>query len=235
MTACGRDSRAAAILQSLFKSQKFSDVVLKSASGAHWNVHKCILATTSDFFEAMFSGSFLEAEQAEIVINEVEDQILDILLDAAYGGALQTTESNILQVLKAANLLNFRDAESLCWDFIGKQLDDINSLDVLALSAQLGNRNVYNQALDRVGYNFKQIRYTDEYLEMDVRLLLKLLSSNDLRVNSEEDVLNAMMLWLNHDMSARKLHLSELVMTLRLPLLSEAASLSFCMDSNYFI
>lgn len=147
-------------------------------------MHKCVLATASQYFEVMFSGDFKESHENEIVLNDFPDHpTLDLVLNSVYGGGLNLDESNVLNVLKISNLLQFTRIENKCWEYIVEDMDDINSLDVLTLADQLGHKPAYDKAIGRVTYNFKHIRLTPEYLELDVDLVLKLLSSDDLRVS----------------------------------------------------
>lgn len=239
------------LLQSLFKSATYSDVTIRilpqddlSEDGKRyrtlslpityfystspsffpsWKVHKCVLATASKYFEIMFSGNFRESNENEIFLKDVPDiATFDMVLAGVYGHKLRLDESNVLAVLRISNLLQFTRIETECWDFILSRMDDFdNSHEVLALSDQLGQMRVYNQALSRVAYNFRQLRTTEEFQEQDVKLLYKLISSDDLRVNSEKDVVDSVLHWIDYDRKNRIKHLGQLVQAIRGPLLTK--------------
>lgn len=188
-----------------------------------WKVHKCVLATASKYFEAMFSGNFKESNENEIFLKDVPDlQTFDMVLAGVYATPLQLDEANVLAVLRISNLLQFTRIENESWEFILNRMDEFdNSQEVLALSDQLGQQRVYKQALTRVAYNFRELRVQQEFQEQDAKLLFKLLSSDDLRVNGEEDVVAALLHWLNFDRKARVKYLPQLIKAIRVPLLKK--------------
>lgn len=191
-----------------------------------WRAHKCVLSTASKYFEAMFSGHFRESSENEIFLKDVPDiATFDMVLRGVYAQRIQLDELNVLSVLRICNLLQFTNIEQQCWDFILLRMDDLdNSQEVLALSDQLGQRRVYNEALKRVAYNFRQLRTGEEFLEQDATLLFKLLSSDELRVNGEEDVVEALLFWLSADKKDRLKYLTQLIKTIRVPLLTKDVS-----------
>jgi len=60
----------------------------------------------------------------------------------------------------------------------------------------------------------------EEYLELDVEDVEKLLSRDDLGVENEEDVFHGMMKWIDHDMNRRQNHFSRLLKCVRLTLIA---------------
>lgn len=197
-------------------------------------MHKCVLATASKYFEAMFSGNFRESNENEIFLKDVPDiPTFDMVLGGVYAKPLHLDEGNVLAVLRIANLLQFERIESECWEFILARMDELdNSQEVLALADQLGQKRVYRQALSRVAYNFRQLRTQTEFQEQDPQLLFKLLSSDDLRVNSEEDVVSALVQWVLYDRKSRHKYLPQLIQAIRVPLLSKDVREKF--ELNYF-
>lgn len=193
-------------------------------------MHKCVLASASPYFEAMFSGNFKESNENEIFLKDVPDMAtFDMVLGGVYAKALHLDEGNVLAVLRISNLLQFQRIENECWEFILARMDDLdNSHEVLALADQLGQKRVYKQALMRVAYNFRQLRHLEVFQEQDPQLLFKLLSSDDLRVNSEEDVVEALLFWLSFDRKSRMKYLPQLIQAIRVPLLTQEVSRTDC-------
>lgn len=171
----------------------------------------------------MFSGNFRESKESEILLKDVPDiPTLTMVLAAVYAKPLCLDESNVLAVLKISNLLQFERIENECWAYILSRMDEFdNSPEVLSLADQLGQKRVYTQALTRVAYNFRELRTQPEFQEQDPQLLYKLLSSDDLRVNSEEDVVGALLHWLEYDRKGRIKYLSQLIKAIRVPLLKK--------------
>lgn len=169
----------------------------------------------------MFSGNFRESHENEILLKDVPDiPTFDMVLGGVYAKPLHLHENNVLAVLRISNLLQFERLETECWDFILARMDEFdNSFEVLALADQLGQMRVYKQAMLRVAYTFREIRLQIEFQEQDPKLLYKLLCSDELRVNSEEDVVEALGHWIQFDKKARQRYLPQLIQAIRVPLL----------------
>ena len=68
--------------------------------------------------------------------------------------------------------------------------------------------------------HFTEVANEDEFLLLPKSQLAELLSCEDLNVNSEEEVYNAIMRWVYHDKENRKNAIAELLQQIRMPLLS---------------
>lgn len=65
----------------------FCDVRLKVGSRI-FRVHRLVLAASSPYFSALFSGGMSEVDQEEVQILGVETEIFEVLLDFIYTGQL---------------------------------------------------------------------------------------------------------------------------------------------------
>ncbi|XP_077294026.1 kelch-like protein 35 [Arctopsyche grandis] len=76
------------------------------------------------------------------------------------------------------------------------------------------------RAMDLTLENFETLHKTQVFLNLPTNTVIEILKSDDLIVSSEEDVFNAVKLWVNHDDANRKLELVQLMGSVRLSLLS---------------
>lgn len=63
----------------------FCDVGLKVGSRV-FRVHRLVLAASSPYFSALFSGGMREADKEEVQILGVETEVFEVLLDFIYTG-----------------------------------------------------------------------------------------------------------------------------------------------------
>lgn len=63
----------------------FCDVGLK-VGGRVFRVHRLVLAASSPYFSALFSGGMREADKEEVQILGVETEVFEVLLDFIYTG-----------------------------------------------------------------------------------------------------------------------------------------------------
>lgn len=66
-----------------------------------------------------------------------------------------------------------------------------------------------------------------EFLSLRPEQLSNLYKSDDLNVNSEENVFESLMLWIQHDIENRKQQLPSLLQWIKLPLLSSEVNIMY--------
>lgn len=65
----------------------FCDVGL-NVGGQVFRVHRLVLAASSPYFSALFSGGMKESEKEEVQILGVETKVFEVLLDFIYTGSV---------------------------------------------------------------------------------------------------------------------------------------------------
>merc|ERR1712216_732554 len=68
---------------------KFTDVVVRTDSGASFRCHRAVLAARSAVMERMLDSAFKEAADSIIVLREVDDFSVEALLEFMYTGNLK--------------------------------------------------------------------------------------------------------------------------------------------------
>ena len=70
-----------------------------------WQVHKCLLASTSDFFRAMLCGSMKESKENSVELGAVRASSLQTIVDFIYSGEMLLDTDSLVETLDAANQL----------------------------------------------------------------------------------------------------------------------------------
>jgi len=68
-------------------------------------VHKCLLASTSDFFRAMLCGSMKESKENSVELGAVRASSLQTIVDFVYTGEMLLDVDSLIDTLDAANQL----------------------------------------------------------------------------------------------------------------------------------
>ncbi|KAK2822091.1 hypothetical protein Q5P01_022156 [Channa striata] len=74
------------------------DVGLKVGSQV-FRVHRLVLAASSPYFSALFSGGMREADKEEVQILGVETEVFELLLDFIYTGVISVTVENVQELM----------------------------------------------------------------------------------------------------------------------------------------
>lgn len=168
----------------------------------------------------MFNCNLKESSEKEITINEVDGETLELLINYCYVGNININEENVERILSTACLFQMSSVVLACSNFLGKQLHFSNAIGFVLFAEQQSCDDLYQLSLQFVETNFMEIyQRSEEFLQMNVEQLTKLLKNDDLNVTSEEDVFNALKKWINHS-KEREQHLSHLIQLVKLPQLS---------------
>ncbi|VVD00479.1 unnamed protein product [Leptidea sinapis] len=98
--------------------------------------HKIVLASCSEYFAAMFTGSLQEAKLSEITLERVDPQALRTLVHYCYTGIIELSEETVEVLLSTATLLQLHVVTSTCCDYLEKQLDPCNCLGIALFAEQ---------------------------------------------------------------------------------------------------
>ncbi|XP_055349821.1 kelch-like protein diablo [Paramacrobiotus metropolitanus] len=110
-----------------------------------------------------------------------------------------------------------------CWEFLEYNL----SLDTCVMTWCLADNELHQQprlakeAKDFIFANIGCVAEQFEFLELDYDKFVQLLGANDIYVEQEESILEAIVNWLSHDSEYRSRHFAELLQYVRLPQISE--------------
>ncbi|XP_039755120.1 kelch-like protein 5 [Pararge aegeria] len=202
-----------------YQSQKLCDVTL-IAGGCRIPAHKVVLASCSEYFAAMFTGSLREAQSSEITLERVDSQTLRSLVQYCYTGIIELSEDTVEILLSTASLLQLHSVTKACCDFLEKQLDPCNCLGIALFAEQQSCMSLHKSAVDYIQQHFMQVVKHQEFLSLQTEQMSELLKSDDLNVETEETVFESLMTWVKHDNANRDKNLSELLKLVKLPLLS---------------
>eukprot|EP00058_Branchiostoma_floridae_P023565 XP_002609055.1 hypothetical protein BRAFLDRAFT_59454 [Branchiostoma floridae] len=211
------DFRCPSHIRSLFKtlrdqqlSGEFTDVVLR-VEHCTFPCHRAVLAASSPYFSTMFSGSLRESRQKEVRIHELEPRTMALLLDYIYTSEAKITIDNCQGLLSAAELFQFLDLKHACAAFLQRHLDMSNSLGIqhfaLAHQCLALKEEAQKYTLD----HFPDVAKSDEFLDISLDVLRQYICNPATNVKGKEQILEAVMRWVQWDDDNRKRHLPDLL------------------------
>ncbi|NXO03295.1 KLH34 protein, partial [Rhinopomastus cyanomelas] len=195
------------------------DVLLK-VQGSEFPAHKSLLATSSDYFRAMFKGYTQESRASVIHLHVVSPAGLQRVLDFIYTSLLPLSFESLEDTLEAASYLQVTDAVGLCSQYLVNNL----ALENCCFSANVASKFYLPDALAAaekyVTSNLWRLLDVDlsGLLELNFRSLLAVVQAPDLPVVKEICLLNLVLLWLKQD-KARLVHAGSLLEHLRFGLI----------------
>ena len=202
------------------KEGLFCDVIINCDDGGSFKCHRVVLAAVSPYFRAMFRLDMLERSQNSILIKGVDSKAFQSLMTYAYNGEIKTNFDDIINLLSAANMLQFEEVENLCIDLLYNNLNIANCIDICTIAETLNYDELLRVAEIYVIKNFRWLARHSKFIEMTPVQLGSVISNEKLRIASESEVYQAVITWVKFDPEARCKHLFGLLKQVRFTAMS---------------
>ena len=203
-------------LNTLRQREDLCDVVL-IAGDQEIRAHKVVLSANSPYFQDMFIGEFAEPDGAPIGIDEVDEESLMALVDFAYTSRIKLTQSNVYKLFEAADLLQFQGVKNACFRFFKSQMNKSNCIRTWIFAESHNCTELLEASLKFIEVNFLDIIRENEFLLIEPETVSRIVSLEDIAITCEEQVYDAVMGWLNHDIEERRQHALKVLQNVRFP------------------
>ncbi|XP_040273594.1 ectoderm-neural cortex protein 1-like [Bufo bufo] len=217
-------------LNLLRKRCLFTDVVLLAGNRA-FPCHRAVLASSSRYFEAMFSGGLKESQDREVNFHDaLHPEVLELLLDYAYSARIILNEENAESLLEAGDMLQFHDIRDAASEFLEKNLHTANCLNMMLISDAHCCERLFELSWRMCLSNFVELSKTEDFLRLPKLKLMELILSEELEVEDESLVYEAVIRWIKYNLCLRLDDLPDLLRCVRLALLPDQYLQSLATD-----
>lgn len=179
-------------------NQELCDVVL-CVDGVHIPAHRLVLAASSPYFRAMFSGKMAESLQKEILLSDLNGKAVEQIINFFYCGKIVIDEENVQYLLYASCLLAVNHVKQYCCDFLRQETTVPNCLGIRAIADTLSCSELFEAANLYVTENFSQVLLCEEFLLQPFESLSILIDSDYLNISGECELLDGVIKWLHWD------------------------------------
>ena len=191
------------------------DVQIEGCDGKTVMAHRLVLSAVSPYFRSMFTGDLCESRQKVVRMENIKGEILGKLVRFAYVSKLELNSGDVEGLLAASNLLQIKEVEKMCCDYLQAQLHSSNCLGIWALAEHHHCRELSAFTFKFILKNFSRVCCDEEFCCLSVEDVKMVLSDPNLSINSEEEVFEAGVRWIESN-SKRKVYLSEILGCVRL-------------------
>ncbi|XP_054841217.1 kelch-like protein 38 [Eublepharis macularius] len=215
----------------LFRDQNFSSELLKQLNVLRQNrdltdvilctsdieipCHKNVLASSSPYFKAMFCNNFIESSQEKVSLIGIDSGILHCIITYVYTGEILITVENVLHLLETASMLQYARLFEASSAYLQDQLTPENCLSLIRLSENLYCETLKKKAKAMALKCFPEVATSEDLKELCALELLNYLGDDEL-CGEEEQVFEALMAWVRHDVQARQGYIQDLFKKVRL-------------------
>lgn len=214
-----RSSHILGEMHRFYQDERFCDIVL-CVDGCRFPCHRIVLAASSLYFERMFSNGMTEANATEVTLNDVTPCALKYLIEFAYTSKLLVSCDHALDIFEAADMFQFPTAKVFCEDFLADQITSNNCLNFMLYADAYSCERLYEKAKLCAAKYFKVLCTQQRFLELPGCHVLRLLKEDNIEMEYEEHVYEAMKRWVNFDPRERLNMIPELFKCIRLNFVS---------------
>ena len=124
-----------------------------------------------------------------------------------------------------------KDERLKMFDFIKDKMTNKNVIIFYSLAKLYKKGIISKSSLLYIERCFSMVVETQNFLHLDFNLVAKILASSELNIHSEVEIFNAVITWLKHNSEERSKYAKQLLLKVRLPLLSEHG-LKYILNEN---
>ncbi|KAL7865749.1 hypothetical protein SRHO_G00109960 [Serrasalmus rhombeus] len=217
-----------------FRSDKtLCDVTLVPGdSNETFQVHRVIMASSSDYFKAMFTGGMKEQELEEIKLHGVSTTGLKNIIEFIYTSHLSLNLSTLQDTLEAASFLQVLPVLNFCNQLLSSEVTIENCAEVERIASDLLLEDVQTHVYNFVCQNFAALVQNERFLQLSEATIAYALSSDSLKGFSEMELYRAARAWLAHKPSERRPAAYSLMRHVRFPLMTPAELLQISQEDQ---
>ncbi|XP_041115268.1 kelch-like protein 13 [Polyodon spathula] len=209
------------------------DVVLVSGEGSEsFPVHRVLMASSSDYFKAMFTGGMKEQELKTIKLQGLSRVGLKNIIDFIYTAKVALNMDNLQDTLEAANFLQIIPVLDFCKELLTSEITTDNCVEVGRIASDYHLTEVSSFINEFVLRNFSVLLKEGHYLQLSEDSMAHALASDSLKNCTEMELFKHTCDWLKYDES-RKAHTYKLMKNIRFPLMTPSDLLQISNEADF--
>ncbi|CAF1104954.1 unnamed protein product [Didymodactylos carnosus] len=189
-------------LNDLRLNKKLCDVILV-VDKQQFYCHKNVLAATSPYFRAMFTGEMFESSQSLVTLNGVDADAIAELIEYAYTAEVTICEHNVQSLLSAANFLQIQTVRESCCRYFERFLDETNAIGINCFAELHNSTELMRKAKRFILKKFSLVVQQEEFINVSAQKLIEFIKDDDIHVICEDEIFDACLKWLNYSLEER--------------------------------
>ena len=204
-------------LDILRRNESFCDVkvVVKDKEIA---AHKAVLAAASPFFLSLLISDMRESKEhlIRIELEEATASVMEDVLQFIYTGNVSVTEENAQSLIAMADYLLLPGLKAAVGMYLTQNLTTENCVFYYYFADKYQCVELREKAREMINSDFSAVMETDDFLSLNIKQVMEWVSSDDITVNTEEEVFKGIVKWVSHNRSEREVEFAGLLHQVRL-------------------
>ena len=186
------------------------------AQGQDLPAHKCVLSAASPYFRAMFTNELKEKESNLVELQNMKSTTISDVLQFVYTGKASIDSSNAQDLVMIADYLIIPSLKTKASLFLEGTVNASNCLALESFASQYNCESLKQVSVAYEIENFQGVSRSEDFRALDSEKVKELICQDKIHVSEEEQVYEAVISWVKHDLPSRECLLPELLKCLRL-------------------
>ena len=186
------------------------------AEGQDFAAHKCVLSAASPYFRAMFTSELKEKESDLVKLPNVKSSTISDVLQFIYTGKVNIDFSNAQDLVMIADYLIIPSLKAKASLFLEGTVSASSCLALEPFASQYNCESLKQAAIAYKLKNFVAVAKSEQFRELDSEKFKELICKDEINVSDEEEVYQAVISWIKHDLPSRECLLPEVLKCVRL-------------------
>ena len=178
----------------MFNNPEFSDISFTcEGSMKQLFAHKCVLATSSVVFKAMFYGDLAE-KNSVVHLTDTHDESLEEFLRFLYTDECKLTGDNVVSVMYLSKKYIVPSLSAKCVDSLRSFMTAENAMSILEAATKFDEKELVKSCLNFIKLNTRNAITSEDFKSISQTTLAILLKLDDMDV-SEVELFQAVFNW----------------------------------------
>ena len=191
------------------------------AEGQDFVAHKCVLSAASAYFRALFTSEMKETKNNMVELQKAKSTTVSDVLQFIYTGEVSIDSSNAQDLAVIADYLIIPSLKTKASLFLQGSISTSNFSALESFACQYNCESLQQAVVTFKCENFVAVTKSEDFRTCGVEKVKELICMDEINVSEEDEVYQAMIAWIKHDLPSRECLLPELLKCVRLFSLSK--------------
>ena len=209
------------------------EITLVVKNGKQFQPDLNILSQASPFFEKLLSNDMKERNEGVIRLQTITDSQMAEVLQFIYSSSVQiTSKENAEKLIETADFLLLSNLKTIAGKFLEQHITTETCISMNYLAEQYSVEELVASTRKFINSNFTTVASSKAFLNLPSSEVEKWISSDEIVIDAEENVLEIILKWIDHNKSERSGKFSELFGHVRLTCVSRDYLLSHVVTND---
>ena len=209
------------------------DVRLTVGGATSVPAHRCVLAASSGYFRALFTGRFCDCRQDECTVPGTSSvKTTCAIIDYLYLGEIRICPGEVEEVLSLADYLCIEKLKEYCVEFLRNNITEENCIFIKYLCEKFSLVSLTEELSAYIAPRISKLLIQADILSLPFDFFQYLLTNKEFNHVNEQQVFQFLMRWVNYDLENRQIFIKHILNLIEMEYLPKSFIKSRILDND---